>query len=87
MNIKIGYSKRNKDYMISINNIYEWLNFHKHNQFVKAYNKSKSSQPIFKWLADRLPDCYYDLDLDKSTVVIDLGFMKIKSPMEIVEIR
>lgn len=87
MNIKIGYSKRTKDYMISINNVYDWLNTHKPNQFARAYNRSKSNQLIFKWLADCLEDCYYDLDLDNLRIVIDLGFLKIKSPMEIIEIR
>lgn len=85
--IKIGFSKRNKDYLISKSNIYNWLNQNTPRLFDKAYRKSKSNKTDFLWLSGILEDSYYEIDLDNSFIVIDLGFMKIRSDFEIVEIR
>lgn len=85
--IPVGFSKRNKDYLISKIIVCRWLVDNKNKQINKHYKQSGTNLTLFKWLSDCLEDSYYDLDLDKEQIVIDLGFIKVKSKMSIQQIR
>lgn len=87
MDIIIGLSKRDKEYFISKTIVYQWLIDNKSRQIIRHYNRSGSVDTLFEWLSDRLEISYYDLDLDNNKIVIDLGFMKIKTGLRLQLIR
>lgn len=85
--ITVGHSKRSKEYHISKLDVYNYLMSNYRRKLEREYIRSGDKQPLFKWLSDELEESFYDLDLDKEQIVIDLGFIKVKSKMSIQQIR
>lgn len=85
--ITVGISNITKEYKISKTNIHRWLIDNKNRQINKHYRQSGTNLTLFKWLSDCLEDSYYELDLDKMIILIDMGFMKFRSDMIIQALR